>query len=138
MVAADAKAAATFSLAPRQAEDASQVRKLLKTLKKSGWEIAHAIREKAYEGNETRQLVLELEMLTVVPPKRNRLSALEYDKEMYKKRNEVERLLRRLQGSRHIFSPLDKLDCVFMFLIHFALIIDAIISVNTPQHNVSW
>jgi len=51
---------------------------------------------------------------------------------MYKKRNEVERLFRRLKGFRRIFSRFDKLNIVFMFFIHFALITDAIISVNTP------
>ena len=90
------------------------------------------MKSQAYEGDETRQLVLELEMLPVVPPKSNRLTPWEYDKEMYKKRNEVERLFRRLKGFRRIFSRLDKLDVVFMFFIHFALITDAIISVNAP------
>jgi len=132
MVAADARTAVTFSLSPGQAGDAPEGRKLLKTLENKGWEGTHVIMDKAYEGDETRQLVLELEMLPVVPPKSNRLSVWEYDKAMYKKRNEVERLFRRLKGFRRIFSRFDKLDCVFMFFIHFALITDAIISVNTP------
>jgi transposase len=88
--------------------------------------------DKAYEGDETRQLVLELEMTPVVPPKSNRLTPWEYDREMYKKRNEVERLFRRLKGFRRIFSRFEKLDVVFMFFIHFALIADALISVNRP------
>ena len=132
MVAAGARTAVTFSLSPGQAGDAPAGRELLKTLENKGWEGAHVIMDKAYEGDETRQLVLELAMLPVVPPKRHRLSKWEYDKEMYKKRNEVERLFRRLKGFRRIFSRFDKLDCVFMFFIHFALITDALISVNTP------
>ena len=88
--------------------------------------------DKAYEGNETQQLVLALEMLPVVPPKSNRLTKWEYDKELYKKRNEVERLFRRLKGFRRIFSRFDKLDVVFLFFIHFALIMDSLISVNRP------
>jgi len=40
--------------------------------------------------------------------------------------------LRWLKGFRRIFSRLDKLDCVAMFFIRFALITDAIIRVNTP------
>ena len=88
--------------------------------------------DRAYEGNETRQLVFDLGMEPVVPPKSNRLSPWEYDKEMYKKRNEVERLFRRLKGFIRVFSRFDKLDAVFIFFIHFALIADALISVNTP------
>ena len=86
--------------------------------------------DKAYEGDETRQLVLELEMLPVVPPRCNRVNAWEYSKELYRKRNQVERLFRRPKGFRRIFSRFDKLDYVFMFFIHFALITDAIVSVN--------
>lgn len=132
MVAADAQTAVTFSLSPGQAGDAPEGRKLLKTLENNGWEGTQVIMDKAYEGDETRQLVFDLGMVPVVPPKRNRLTLWEYDKEMYKKRNEVERLFRRLKGFRRIFSRFDKLDVVFMFFIHFALIIDALISVNMP------
>ena len=90
------------------------------------------IMDRAYEGNETQQLVLALEMVPVVPPKSNRLTKWEYDKELYKKRKEVERLFRRLKGFRRIFSRFDKLDVVFLFFIYFALIVDALISVNRP------
>ena len=100
---------------------------MLKTLENQGWEGTHVIMGKAYDGNETQQLVLELEMVPVVPPKSNRLTKWEYDKVLYKKCNEVERLFRRLKGFRRIFSRFDKLDVVFMFFIHFALI-----SVNRP------
>ena len=84
----------------------------------------------AYEGDETRQPVLDLEMEPVVPPKKNRLNQWEYDKEMYKKRNEIERLFRRLKGFRRIFSRFEKLDVMFVFFIHFALIADTLFSVN--------
>lgn len=92
----------------------------------------HVLMDRAYEGDETRQLVLDLGMKPVVPPKRNRLTPWEYDREMYKKRNEVERLFRRLKDFRRLFSRFDKLDVVFTFSIYFSLIVDALNSVNTP------
>jgi len=82
--------------------------------------------DRAYEGDETRQLALELGFIPVVPPKSNRLDPWEYDREMYKRRNEVERLFRRLKGFRRIFSRFDKLDEMFIAFIQFALIIDAL------------
>ena len=88
--------------------------------------------DKAYEGDETRQLIVDLGMEPVAPPKSNRLRPWQYDKELYKKRNEVERLFRRLKGFRRIFTRFDKLDVVFMFFIHFALIVQALNSVNRP------
>lgn len=132
MVAADAQTAVTFSLSPGNAGDAPEGRKLLQTLENRGWEGTAVIMDKAYEGDETRQLVFDLGMEPVVPPKSNRLSPWEYDREMYKKRNEVERLFRRLKGFRRIFSRFDKLDVVFIFFIHFALIVDTLIRVNRP------
>lgn len=82
---------------------------------------AGVIRDKPYEGDGTRQLVFELGMESVVLPKYNRLNPWEYDRELYKKRNEVERLFRRLKGFRRIFSRFDKLDVGFKFSILFFL-----------------
>ena len=132
MVAAGHNRAVAFSLSPGQAGDAPEGRKLLKSLENCGWEGTQVIMDKAYEGDETRQLVFDLGMTPVVPPKSNRLSVWEYDREIYRKRNEVERLFRRLKGFRRIFSRFDKLDVVFKFFIHFALIVDTLISVNRP------
>jgi transposase len=84
------------------------------------------IMDKAYEGNETRQLVLDLGMIPVVPPKSNRLDPWEFDRELYKKRNEIERLFRRLKGFRRIFSRFEKLDVLFLAFLYFALIVEAL------------
>jgi len=89
--------------------------------------------DRAYEGNETRQLVMDLGMIPVVPPKSNRLHPWEYDRALYKKRNEVERLFRRLKGFRRIFSRFEKLDVIFLAFLCFAFIVEALrVSVNTP------
>jgi transposase len=89
--------------------------------------------DRAYEGDETRDLALELGYILVVPPKTNRLCPWEYDHVMYRRRNEIERLFRRLKGFRRVFSRFDKLDVMFAGFVLFALIVDALrISVNTP------
>ncbi len=44
---------------------------------------------------------------------------------MYKRRNEIERLFRRLKGFRRIFSRFEKLDAPFHGFVLFALIYDA-------------
>ncbi len=80
--------------------------------------------DRAYAGNESRQLVFDLGFEPVVPPKRNRCEPGDYDKKLYRKPNEVERLLRRLKGFRRLFSRFDKLDALFMGFLHFALIVD--------------
>ena len=88
--------------------------------------------DRAYSDNETRQLALNLGFAPVVPPKTDRIEPWEYNRVMYRRRNEIERLFRRLKGFRRIFSRFEKLDVMFVAFIHFALIIEAMRSVNTP------
>lgn len=82
--------------------------------------------DRAYEGNETRQLALDLGFIPVVPPMKTRIEPWEYDREMYKRRNEVERLFRRLKGYRRIFSRFEKLDLMFLGFISFVLVADGL------------
>jgi transposase len=82
--------------------------------------------DRAYEGNQTRQLVLDLVMIPVVPPKSNRLYPWDYDRALYKKGNEIERLFRRLKGFRRIFSRFEKLDVIFLAFLSFALMVEAL------------
>ena len=46
--------------------------------------------DKAYEDDKTRALATEHGFIPVVPPKKNRKAPWDYDKELYKRRNEVE------------------------------------------------
>jgi transposase len=90
------------------------------------------IMDRAYEGEAIRQLVFDFGGIPVVPPKQNRRHPWQYDRVLYRRRNEVERLFRRLKGYRRIFTRFEKLDVMFLAFIHFALIVDYLVSVNTP------
>ena len=125
MVAADARTAITFALSPGQAHDAPEGRKLLRQLDKTLRPL-HLIMDRAYEGDETRQLALDLGFIPVVPPKQTRVTAWEFNRAMYKRRNEIERLFRRLKGFRRIFSRFEKLDLMLIAFINFALIVDGL------------
>ena len=125
MVAADARTALTFALSTGQAHDAPEGRKLLHRFGKMPRPI-HLLMDRAYEGDETRQLALDLGYVPVVPPKHNRLTPWEYDRALYKRRNEIERLFRRLKGFRRLFSRFEKLDVMFIAFINFALIVDGL------------
>ena len=125
MVAANAECAVIFSLSPGQSGDAPEGRKLLMALGTPP-EPCAVIMDRAYEGDETRDLASSLGFSPVVPPKSNRRVPWPYDKELYKKRNEVERLFRRLKGFRRVFTRFDKLDAVFMGFVVFTLIVMAL------------
>ena len=123
MIAADACTAVSFSLSAGQAGDAPEGRKLLAATPLSAGNVAM---DKAYEGDETRALVVELGATPVVPPKENRKKPWSHDKQIYRLRNEVERLFRRLKAFRRIFTRYDKLDVNFASFIYLALIVDAL------------
>ncbi len=125
LIAANDRFALTFSLSGGNAHDAPEGRALL-----AGWDRpvqgVPLVMDRAYEGDETRQLALDLGMDPEVPPKANRLVKWDYDRTTYKPRNEVERLFRRLKGYRGIFSRFEKLDVIYRAFLNFALIVDMI------------
>ena len=71
MVAADARTAVTFSLSPGQRHDAPEGRKLLRRLGRQRAGPA-LVMDRAYEGDTTRQLALDLGFTPVVPPLKTR------------------------------------------------------------------
>ncbi len=84
--------------------------------------------DKAYEGDATREKAFECGFNPVVPPKSNRVDPWQYDKEVYKQRNQnqVERLFRRIKRFRRVFTRYDKTDIMYTAFITFALVFDLI------------
>lgn len=80
----------------------------------------------ADEGDETKQLALDLGFIPVVAPLKTCLDPWEYDREDRKHRNDVERLFRRLKGYRRVFSSAEKLDLMFIGFVNLALIVDGL------------
>jgi len=87
----------------------------------------YLIMDRAYEDNATRALAEKQGFVPVVPPKSNRKEPWEYDKEIYKIRNEVERFINRIKRFRRVFTRYDKLSVVYMGILKFAMIVDAIL-----------
>ena len=125
MVAADARTAVTFSLSPGQAHDAPEGRKLLRRLghQRAGPAL---VMDRAYEGDATRQLALDSASHPSFRHSRPGGNPGCTTGRYTKRRNEIERLFRRLKGFRRIFSRFDKLDALFLGFVLFALIYDAV------------
>ena len=82
--------------------------------------------DRAYEDDKTRAFAVKQGFVPVVPPKKNRKDPWDYDKELYKRRNEVERYFLRLKRFRKVFTRYDKPDSIFLSVIMLAMIFDAI------------
>jgi transposase len=131
VVSADDKTIIELSLSAGSSHDAPEGRKLLNLIGKTDTKLP-MIMDKAYEGDETRNLVVQLGYEPIVPPKSNRLEKWEYNKELYKRRNIVERFFRRMKEFRRVFTRYDKLDIMFLAFVMIALIQIYSISVNRP------
>jgi len=125
MVAANDRLGLTFFLSPGQADNGQNGRHLLHNWRHNLPKIP-LVMDRAYEGVETRECVENCGFEPVVPPKSNRLNPWIYDKVIYKRRNEIERLFRRLKSFRRVFSRFEKLDRMFATFVHIALIMEMI------------
>ena len=125
MVAASDRDRVMFSLSAGNCGDGPEGRALLQKLDPTAHPL-YLLMDRAYEGEETRALAVEHGYIPVVPPKNNRKNPWSYDTRLYKQRNQVERLFRRIKRYRRIFTRYDKLDVIFFAFIYLALIIDAL------------
>ncbi|HVB57985.1 MAG TPA: IS5 family transposase [Candidatus Acidoferrales bacterium] len=126
LVAANERTAVTFSLSPGNAGDVPCGRALVMATGSASVQVAYLVVDKAYEGDETRDLARQLSYEPVVPPKENRREPWQCDPKMYRRRNEVEWLFRRLNGFRRVFTRFEKLDAMYMAVLTFALIVEAL------------
>jgi len=62
--------------------------------------------DKAYEGDACRAKAVECGMVPLVPPKSNRKEPWEYDKDLYKGRNVVERNFRNIKEFRRVYTAM--------------------------------
>ena len=126
MVTASDCTVVAFSLSGGNAHDAPEGISLLDQLKRLDRQ-QYILMDRAYEGDMMRAKAVEKGFTPIVPPKRNRKLPWAYDKEHYKRRNEIERYFLRIKRFRRIFTRYDKLDQLFCGFIYFAMIADAIL-----------
>ena len=125
LVAADERNVILWSLTPGQAGDAPQGRQLLQALGPLHEPIA-LLMDSAYQDDATRSLAQDRGLVPVVPPNPQRRQPWTYDKQLYRQRNRIERLFRRLKAWRRVFTRYDKLDIMFAAFITIALIAEAL------------
>jgi transposase len=125
LIAANEKTAVEFILSEGQLHDAPQGRLLMDTVGKLEGS-APIVMDRAYEDDYTRCTAWTLGFKPVVPPKKNRLNPWEYDRELYKRRNEIERLFRLIKGFCRIFTRFEKMDSMFAGFIQLAFVFVAV------------
>lgn len=85
-------------------------------------EVQAFLADKGYDTNTIRKMLEERNILTVIPSKRNRKkSYVPHDTLLYKMRNFVERIFRKMKNMRRVFSRYDKLDYVYASFVSLSL-----------------
>ena len=80
--------------------------------------------DKAYDADErVRQKLKEKGCMAVIPPKSNRKTPPDYDKDIYKERHLIENFFARLKQYRAIATRYDKTALNFLGAIYLAAIV---------------
>lgn len=104
-----------FILTRGQAGDAPQGIHLL-----SGIEAGHVIADRGYDSDRILHFVHGQGAIAVIPPTSNRKVQREYDLELYKLRNLIERAFNRLKQWRRIATRYDRRSLYFLAALHLA------------------
>jgi transposase len=82
------------------------------------------IADKGYDANYMLEAGEKVGAKVVIPPRKNRKIQREYDKELYKKRNIIERMFNKMKHFRRVATRYDKLDVsylAFVFIVALSL-----------------
>ena len=102
-----------FVLLPGQRHDLIGADPLL-----AGVEFEALIADRAYDSNALRDELKKRGATAVIPPRSNRVEALEYDVEMYKWRHLVENFFCNLKQFRRLAMRFEKTDVSFAAMLH--------------------
>lgn len=104
-----------MKLTPGQASDIGQAAELL-----AEHQPEVVVGDKAYDGDDFVATVEARGAEAVIPPKKNRLQAREYDRHIYKERNLVERFWSKAKQFRRVATRYEKKAVNFLAFVHVA------------------
>ena len=107
-----------FALTGGQEADVSQAIPLL-----TGIETEAVIADKGYESNGILGFIQDRGAEAVIPPKSNRRDPWEYDRELYRERNLIERAFNKLKQWRRIATRYDRKSLYSLSALHLVVAI---------------
>ena len=104
-----------FRITPGQAADITTAPDLL-----VGQKARAVLADKAYDNNDLRERIANMEAQAVIPSKRNRKVFIPHDTAIYKHRNQIERCFGRLKHFRRFATRYDRRTVHFTGFVHLA------------------
>lgn len=80
--------------------------------------VGHGVADKAYDSDAIRQALRERRIVAVIPSNASRKEPIPHDRELYRERNRVERLVSHLKQFRRVATRYEKLDVTYLALLH--------------------
>jgi transposase len=106
-----------IQITPGQQADITQAANLLE-----GYQPEAVLADKGYDSDALVNAIEAKGAAAVIPPKANRLEQREYDADLYKERNQVERFINRLKQFRRVATRYEKTARNFLAFIQLASI----------------
>ena len=88
----------------------------------AGLEADAVLADKGYDSDANRAAIRAAGAEPCIPPRRNRTTAVEYDRHLYKERNVVERYFARVKQYRRVATRYDKKAANFLGFVWLASI----------------
>jgi transposase len=104
-----------FVLTGGQVNDSTKAGRLLDEVKST-----HVIADRGYDSDQVLEQIEERGAVAVIPPKSNRREQREYDRELYKERNLIERAFNKLKRFRRIATRYDRKALYFRSFLYLA------------------
>jgi transposase len=85
-------------------------------------QLTHAMMDKGYDSNHIRAQLLAQGIVPVIPSKSHRTEPCDYEKDLYKLREKVERFFNSLKQFRRSATRYEKLSQTFVAFIHLVAV----------------
>ena len=107
-----------FTLTAGASHDVTQATALI-----TGYTCQYIVADAAYDSDALRETIVAQGAVAVIRPRNNRVEDRPYDKEVYKRRNVIERFFHRLKQYRRVATRYDKYADRYLGFVYFAALL---------------
>ena len=107
-----------FTLTAGARHDVTQAPALI-----DGYTCQYIVADAAYDSDALRETIVAQGAVAVIRPRNNRVEDRPYDKEVYKRRNVIERFFHRLKQYRRVATRYDKYAHRYLGFVYFAALL---------------
>ena len=107
-----------FTLTAGARHDVTQALALI-----DGYTCQYIIADAAYDSDALRETIVAQGAVAVIRPRKNRVEHRPYDKQVYKRRNVIERFFHRLKQYRRVATRYDKYADRYLGFVYFAALL---------------